>query len=281
VQSFWQSQGITRSDPVVIETMEPPATRFTETTLDVEWSGGLAPRADLLVFEGPDAHDTSLVYAFNAAIADGRSTVITDSFAHREDVVPRAIREQYDASARMAAALGITVISAGGDSGEPDVPATSPFVTSVGGTVLRLDATGARTSERAWEFSGSGNSRSFARPPWQVVGDGDTRAASDLALASGNGYDTYVFGSWNVFAGTSFASPVFAGLVAVIDSARAGAGKPRVGWLNSILYSNATVQAAFHDVTSGETATHASGSGWDYPTGWGAPDADALERALP
>jgi kumamolisin len=83
VQSFWRSHGIVRSDPTLIETMEPLSTRFTETTLDIEWSGALAPAAQLLVFAGPDAYETSLVYTFNAAIEDGRAQVITDSFSRR------------------------------------------------------------------------------------------------------------------------------------------------------------------------------------------------------
>jgi kumamolisin len=282
VQSFWRSQGVTRADPEVVVTMEPPATRFTETTLDVEWSGGLAPGAQQIVYEGPDAHETSVVYTFNEAIGDGRASVITDSFAHREDVIPRVIRRQYDASARMAAALGITVIAAGGDSGQADVPGSSPFVTSVGGTVLDVDAAGQRIDERAWSLSGSGDSLTFAVPPWQLgLAGADKRACSDVALAGGSRYWVYVFGDWETYAGTSFSAPVFAGLIAVVNSARAAAGKPAVGFLNSTLYTNAAVQGTFFDVVSGGTADHPAGPGWDYPTGWGAPNAAAFAATIP
>lgn len=282
LQSFWRSQGITRPDPELVVTMEPLATRFTETTLDVEWSGGIAPGADLIVYAGPDAHDTSLVYTFNEAIGDGRVDVITDSFAHREDATPRVIRRQYDASARMAAALGITVIAAGGDSGEPDVPGSSPFVTSVGGTILELDASGQRLDERAWVLSGSGDSLTFDAPAWQAgLPIAGKRAVSDLALAGGSRYWVYLFGEWQAYAGTSFSAPVFAGLIAVVNSARAAAGKPAVGFLNSILYTDAALQATFHDVVSGGTAMHPAGPGWDYPTGWGAPNAAAFAATIP
>jgi kumamolisin len=58
-------------------------------------------------------------------------------------------------------------------------------------------------------------------------------------------------------------------------------GLPRVGWLNSILYTDPSVKAAFRDITSGQTPHYAAGPGWDYPTGWGAPKALDLAMALP
>jgi kumamolisin len=281
LQSFWQSQGVTRADPVVIQTQEAPATRFTEATLDVEWAGGLAPKSDLLVYAGPDAHDTSLVYAFNEAIGEGKIDVLTDSFAHREDTTPRAIRRAYDAAARMGAALGITIVAASGDSGQPDVPGSSPFVTSVGGTVLVIEG-GTRKEERAWVLSGSGDSLSFPAPSWQLpYVQADKRAVSDVALAGGSRYWVYVFGQWQAFAGTSFASPAMAGLIAVINSQRLAQGKPVVGFLNSTLYTNEAVQASFFDIAQGATSEHQAGVGWDYPSGWGAPNAAALAAALP
>lgn len=282
LQSFWRGHGVTRTDPEVVTVAEPAATRFTETTLDIEWAGGIAPGAKLIVYAGPDARDTSLVYAFNEAIGDARAQVLTDSFAHREDATPREIRRQYDASARMGAALGMTLIAAGGDSGKPDVPGSSPWVTSVGGTILARDANDARREERAWILSGSGDALSFPAPAWQAgLPIGDKRAVSDVALAAGTRHWVYVFGEWQAFAGTSFSAPVFAGLIAVVNSKRAAAGKPAVGFLNSILYTDPAVQATFLDITTGNTTDHYAGPGWDYPTGWGAPNAAGLADALP
>jgi kumamolisin len=182
----------------------------------------------------------------------------------------------------MAAALGITVIAAGGDSGEPDVPGSSPLVTSVGGTILELDASGQRLDERACVLSGSGDSLTFDAPTWQAgLPIAGKRAVSDVALAGGSRYWVYLFGEWQAYAGTSFSAPVFAGLIAVVNSARAAAGKPAVGFLNSILYTDAALQATFHDVVSGGTALHPAGPGWDYPTGWGAPNAAAFAATIP
>ncbi|MEO7093876.1 MAG: kumamolisin, partial [Polyangiales bacterium] len=75
--------------------------------------------------------------------------------------------------------------------------------------------------------------------------------------------------------------PVFAAGVAVMNGYRASKALPPIGWLNPVLYRTAAVQAAFRDVTAGGTADHASTTGWDYPTGFGAPDFDAVAQKLP
>jgi kumamolisin len=286
LQSFWRSFGVTRPDPWVVVTMEPIATRYLESTLDVSWAGALAPGAEIIVYEGPDSRNTSMVYTFNEAIGLGEVSVITNSFAHREDSEPPAVRRQYHASAKMAAALGITVVAASGDSGETDTPSASPYVTGVGGTELYLDSNGEVTDEAAWSGSGSGASLSFEIPHWQVgvVTDSNgKRAVADVALNASplSPHWVYYLGEWRLYGGTSFSSPVFAGLLAVVNSHRAANGRPPVGFLNQVLYTTPRVQATFRDIDIGSTSFFAAGPGWDYPTGWGAPSALGLANALP
>jgi kumamolisin len=284
LQSFWQSFGITRQDPTTVVTMEPIATRYLETTLDTEWAGAIAPEAELIVYQGPDARNTSMVYTFNEAIGIGEASVITDSFAHREDSEPKLVREQYSMSAMMGAALGITIVAASGDSGETDTPSSSPYVTGVGGTQLKFLA-GGNIKETAWPGSGSGPAMSFELPDWQagVVNGSNKRAVADVALAASpsSPYWMYYLGEWKRYGGTSFSAPVFGALMAVVNSYRIANGLPRAGYLNSILYSTPAVQATFRDVTQGSTAYYAAGPGWDYPTGWGAPSALGLAQTLP
>ena len=286
LQSFWQSLGVTRGNPKVVTTMEPPALRYLEGTIDVAWSGSMADGASLVVYEGPDARDTASLYTFNEAIGRAEVDVVTDSFAHREDSEAPAVRDQFDAAALEAAALGITVTAASGDSAGPDLPSTSPFVTAVGGTELELDGSGNVVSEVAWNGSGSGVSGTFPLPLWQQAvsaGSGTKRATVDLALVASpfSPYWVYYLGTWARYGGTSFASPTFAGLIAVVNSARRAQGKPRVGYLNPLLYRTPAVQATFRDVTAGATLGYAAGPGWDFPTGWGAPDALGLAQTLP
>jgi kumamolisin len=262
--------------------MEPVPSRNTEATLDPEWAGALAPSASLVVYAGPDSRNTSMVYDVNEAIGRGDVDILTDSFAHRENSEPDLVVEAYDRAAEMGAALGITVISAAGDSGKPDTPCASPYVTCVGGTDMEM-RNGAIVAETAWDETGTGDSETFSIPWWQmsVVPRGTMRAVNDVAMPGGSYYWVYYLSDWQIYAGTSFAAPTFAGLMAVVDSARADAGLPMAGYLNPILYTDTGVQAAFHDVTSGGTRPYTADAGWDYPTGWGSPDAQALAAALP
>jgi kumamolisin len=275
VQSFWQSQSITRPDYVLVETAEHPGVHNSEATLDIEWSGAMAPAAKVIFYSGPDNHDLSILFAMGEAIARGDVSVVSDSFAHNESSVPIGVRGVYDVLGRMAAATGITLNAASGDSGKVDVPSSSPYFTAVGGTQL------SSSGETAWSFTGCGVSSSVTRPWFQ---DGKTidphRAVADVSV-NATSYFYYMNGGWSIADGTSFATPVFSGLVALVNASRAQAGKPRTGFLNPLLYTNPDVQRALRDIQSGSSTGNAAGPGWDLPTGWGTPDTAALAQALP
>jgi kumamolisin len=253
VKSFWRGLGVTRADPEVKVLMPPISTRYLETTVDTEWAGAMAPGARLVVYEGPDIRDTSLVYVFNEAIGLAEASVLTTSFAHRETSQPTQLRWQYHRSAKQAAALGISVISAAGDSRGVDVPASSAWVTSVGGTVLTSDNAGDLQREVVWGNTGVGESLTLPAPPWQAgLGlPNSRRGTNDLALNAGSPYWSYYLGTWTgVYTGTSFAAPVFAGMLAVVNSSRAARGLRAAGCLNPLLYRPA-MAPAFHDVVEG------------------------------
>jgi kumamolisin len=283
VKSFWRGLGITRADPEIRVVMPPISTRYLETTIDTEWAGALAPEARLIVYEAPDIRDTSMLYVFNEAIGLAEASVLTTSFAHRETSQPVQLRWQYHRSAKFAAALGITVISASGDSRGVDVPASSAWVTAVGGTELTTDAAGVPSREVVWGNSGVGESFTLPAPLWQagLPLSNNRRATNDLALNSGAPYWSYYLGNWNgSYVGTSFAAPAFAGMVAVMNGARAARSLPAVGCLNPLLYTP-TVAGSFRDIVEGATGGFAAGAGWDFASGWGAPQLDLLDAALP
>ncbi|MRI90509.1 kumamolisin [Aggregicoccus sp. 17bor-14] len=282
VMDFWQVFGVARKDARVVEPLGPPLLRIRESNLDVQWAGAIAPEADLVVYAAPDARNTSMIYSFNEMIGRGEVTVMTDSFAHREDSEPRAVRYFYMYSSMFAAAQGITVLAASGDSAGVDVPASSPYVTAVGGTLVGVKD-GRAVWEIAWEESGSGTSLNLAAPEWQkgLPGIDSKRGTPDVALNAGMGYWYLWLGGWYSNIGTSFASPVMAGLVAVVNNARESQGKPPMGWLNPLLYTRKDVQATFRDITEGGTPKYKAQKGWDMPTGWGAPDAEGLYRTMP
>lgn len=97
----------------------------------------------------------------------------------------------------------------------------------------------------------------------------------------GLAYWTYDQGRWNAYQGTSYASPVTAGIFARVDASRTAAGRGKIGWLNRVLCTVPAAQTAFRDVTGGAAGGYSASPGWDYPTGWGIPKADALVDALP
>ena len=143
-----------------------------------------------------------------------------------------------------------------------DWPSSDPLVTGVGGTQLQLDANGNRTAPDSvwndlsstvgvpgpvytWGSSGGGHSTVFSRPQFQngVAGIvGDSRGTPDIAMSAAvNGavdfYDTTDPGvaGWGIVGGTSEASPLFSGIVALADQV---AGHS-LGYLNPALYAMA------------------------------------------
>jgi len=141
-----------------------------------------------------------------------------------------------------------------------DWPSSDPLVTAVGGTQLHLNGEGFRTAPDSvwndlsstvgvpgpvytWGSSGGGHSAVFSRPPFQdgVAGVvGNSRGTPDIAMSAAvNGavdfYDTSdpSVAGWGIVGGTSEASPLFSGIVALADQ-EAGHS---LGYLNPALYA--------------------------------------------
>ncbi len=292
MQTFWQSFGIVRPSPTVVPLLEPPAIRAIEATLNPAWAGAMAPGAEIIQYSGPDTRNSSTVYVYNEAIArmpgDG-AKVLTTSLAHREDAEPKVVRDMYDASAAMGSAMGLTLMGASGNSGKPDTPSSSPYSMAVGGTRVWSDSQGNVQNEISWDGSGSGITMTFPMPPWQeeVAGDiSDNHVVVDLALAAapfiGSAYWIFWTGEWQLYGGTSFASPAFSGMCAVMNQYRAENGLPPLGFLPPKLYWDEDVQTqGFRDITSGGTVDFDAGPGWDVPSGWGAPRVNVLAEIIP
>ena len=169
---------------------------------------------------------------------------------------------------------------------------SDPSVTGVGGTTLRVNSSDARTSETAWSGSGGGVSIQFAKPGWQTgtgVPSGTKRFVPDVAMPADPNTGAYVYlgGSAQTIGGTSWAAPTWAGFCALINEARANAGKTGgMGLLNPSLYPLIGT-ANFYDVTSGNNAegSKAGGkypttAGYDEVTGIGTPDVGVLIKTL-
>jgi hypothetical protein len=178
-------------------------------------------------------------------------------------------------------------------------PAADRWVTAVGGTTIlppeSLPLTGATSTyqgENAWSGSGGGYSTNNAtspdygggipRPSWQTGPGIPTsgfnakwRGVPDVSMEadSATGVDVVVDGGQNtggVWGGTSLASPLYAGSLAVYQDYNNAV----LGFYNPFAYAIFNSQYytyAFHDVDSGNNG-FAAGPGWDPATGIGSPN---------
>lgn len=254
---------------------------------------------------------------------DELPTTLTTSYGEDEQSVPASYAKSVCDLIGQLGARGVSVLFSSGDTGTgsacqtndgknttrflPIFPASCPYVTSVGGT-YQIEP------ERAVSFSSGGFSDLWERPEWQddavtkylgILGDKwdglynpNGRGFPDVAA---QGYRFHVIdgGDEILVGGTSASAPVFASVVALLNSARVEAGQPRLGWLNPWLYSegvNALTDivdggskgCTGSSIYSGLTAPYVPGAswnatgGWDPVTGLGTPDfGELLKLAVP
>ena len=270
-----------------------------EVMLDIEVAGAIAPAAGIAVYFGPNT-DAGFLDAITTAIHDtaNANSVISISWGGPESTWSKQALTSFDQAFREAAALGITVCVAAGDSGSSDglsgdhvdFPASSPNVRACGGTNLHGSGSSI-SSETVWNdgagggATGGGISKSFPLPTWQKGLSATKATGSKTALkkrgvpdVAGDadpqtGYHVRVDGQNLVFGGTSAVAPLWAGLLARINAIK---GKP-AGFVNPALYAS---QGATRDVTQGNNGDFAAAKGWDACTGLGSPNGAGVRKAL-
>jgi kumamolisin len=273
-----------------------------EVELDVEVVHGVARNANIAVYEATN-DDAGITGVYSQIASDDLASVVSTSWGDCEAGYSATTRDAIEASLSQMAAQGQTVLAASGDygrydcTGAPpgvsvDYPASSPYVTGVGGTTLHANNTATGYgSETSWDSSagatGGGYSALYSRPSWQQTActTGTMRCVPDVA-ADGDpdtGYSVYVqsgnAGALIDMGGTSAAAPLWAAAIAGLDQAAAGAGLGSMGPLNPALYPLLLTTYAhdFHDITSGTTTrANAATTGYDTATGLGSPQIDNL-----
>ena len=179
-------------------------------------------------------------------------------------------------------------------------PASLPYVTAVGGTVLYTNGKGKRTHEYGWAYSGGGSTLFTTEPSYQkgvanvnvpCVTDPSVtcRGIADVAAQSGdvagNGYNIVSQGQFleSGGGGTSLSAPLMQGMWTRVQSAAGAEGN---GFANYALYRAGKKHEAksFFDVNSADLSTglpatngaYVTEPGWDYVTGWGTPRVSGL-----
>ena len=260
-----------------------------ESTLDVEWAGGVARNATIYFVYSANIN-ISRAFAVDQNVAP----VISDSYLYCEPAVtvnPSA--NDYRLTALQANSQGITWLAASGDSGAAacdkqfanpvanygiavNLPASVPEVTAVGGTMFLegnqyWNSSGTALTyipETAWNevggglaSSGGGRSIFFTKPDWQtgtgVPNDG-RRDVPDVAFSAAASDVPYVIvlnGQYEYVGGTSAGTPSFAGSVAILNQylvSKGAVARAGLGTINPTLYRlSQTNPNVFHDITTG------------------------------
>jgi len=273
-----------------------------EEALDIEMLIAMAPGLTSIYYYDGSNIDTML----SRIASDNVAKQISSSWGYAGDGSTDGLLQQL-------AAQGITFFNASGDSDAYPVgtsillASSSPYLTCVGGTTLYTTGPGGSwSSEIVWNWgtnsswtggagSGGGISTVYTIPSWQTninmtTNHGSTtmRNIPDVAMTAAN-VDVYYNGSWAPYSGTSCATPLWAGFMALVNQQAASYGQPPVGALNPVIYAvgkSAAYPSAFHDITSGNNFWPSSPTnfpavaGYDLSTGWGTPNGQATINAL-
>jgi subtilase family serine protease len=271
---------------------QDPQGWYGEETLDVEAVHGMAPNANIVYVAGPNNYQ-DLDSAMNHVVDFHLAQIVSNSYGFHGENLPFGFIKPFNDTLIQAAAEGIGVYFSSGDSGdetsvlghaEADWPASSPWVTAVGGTALGVTSGDTRALETGWGTStyrtspnisrlgwlygaGGGYSVLFPQPDYQTNYGGNLtgktgRAVPDIA-ALGDPQTGYLVGQTQTFphtcnpasvsydeyriGGTSLSCPIVAGIMALSDQQ---AGSPH-GFANPFFYQN---PGKFTDILSVKTA---------------------------
>jgi len=272
VDTFSQAMGLPPADLTIIGTPtesdfsgSPNAGWADETTLDVEWVHAIAPGAKIILVVTPDNSFDNLFAGIITASQQPGVTAISNSWGNVELATDPEFRAATDAVFQSIAAKGISVHFSSGDDGDEainlgmadaDWPASSPFVTAIGGISLSLNRHQEIAFQTAWGnniteiadtialgsppldpvnnegFQGGGGggiSDVYAKPSFQRHLPGSRRMVPDISWLADpfTGVEIVITGDAQgdqfigVIGGTSLSCPMFSGLWA-IASQRAG-----------------------------------------------------------
>ncbi len=295
LNTYWQDFGVSQSLSNItfiqasLGTVPAPS---GEESIDTELSSSLAPSSKVRVYATSTLSNANVDNGYEAIILDATNGVAIDqvsiSLGECEANISQsqALTDLY--YHEILASLGATVLVATGDSGShecgansgniPSFDSTSPYVTAVGGTTLKLTNAG-KATETAWSDSGGGLSGLFVKPSYQSSLNLSARGVPDVAAVGdpNTGVAIVLNGKIVVYGGTSVATPIWAGLMALVNQARLTAGESTLGFLNPLIYPDLGT-ANFRDIKSGSNGGYSAKSGYDLVTGIGTP---LMNKLLP
>jgi subtilase family serine protease len=261
----------------------------SEQALDIEYAISMAPslaQVQVYVASSPES-------VLERMVSDNTSKVLSTSWGWDEDFATD------DPLWQEMAVQGQSFLTASGDFS--NLQASGPWpeedanLIAVGGTDLVTNGPGGSyKSETGWSGSAGGASldKKILIEPYQLPfinkknkGSKTLRNVPDIAAhANTNCYICADGGCFTGVGGTSFASPMWTGFLALANEQAADNGKPAVGFINPAIYEMSaqkkTYKKIFHDVTSGRSGVNTAVKGFDLVTGLGSEDGQAIIDAL-
>jgi kumamolisin len=263
----------------------------TEQTIDMTQALGMAPGlSSLVMYVG--SSDAPIFNAMATASPLNAQLSSSWTWTPADPSTDNPYFEEF-------AAQGQNLFQAAGDGGEWSssseiYPADDVYLTSVGGTDLETSGpAGPWSSETAWVDGGGGISPDkFAIPFWQTTTASGCSNCSDTYrngpdVSANANFTFYVCADQttcteNLYGGTSFATPMWAGYLALANEKAVHDGEPTLGFINPSLYDiglSSSYDTDFHDITSGSNGYPAT-TGYDLATGWGSPNGSGLISGL-
>jgi subtilase family serine protease len=272
-----------------------PSCDDTEQTLDITQSLGMAPGA-------------TAVYLY---VGSSDTAILGSMTSHKP--LPLQLSSSWNWSSSPAtddpyfkrmAAQGQSFFKGAGDSGawgnnscSGEYPRDDAYITSVGGTDLITKGPGKGwASETGWVDGGGGYCPvdGILIPSWQKLkgvitkaNEGSTKYRNGPDVSAEANFDFYVCADQttctaNEYGGVSFATPMWAGYLALANEQAATKKLPPPGFINPTIYPlglGKTYHTLFHDITSGGNGNPPT-KGYDLTSGWGSPNTDGLINAL-
>jgi subtilase family serine protease len=254
-----------------------------EQALDIEYTISMAPGlSSVRVYVGSSPEDV-----LNAMASDNISKVLSTSWGWRENATDPGLFAEF-------AAQGQTNLTASGD--DSTLKASGPWpeeardIVAVGGTDLHTAAPGGPWSnETGWSDSAGGPSvnpdiliESYQLPYINSANGGSTTLRNVPDIAASADTDMEICADEKCSGGsggTSFASPIWAGFIALANEEAANLGKPVVGFINPRIYAighEAAYSTVFHDITVGKSGIYNCVPSYDLVTGLGSPQGQSL-----
>jgi subtilase family serine protease len=290
-----------------------------EVSLDIEMVDAIAPHANILVYEGPNTTQ-GINDTYAKIINDNKAQIVSTSWGECEAFAGNTELQLLDNLFKQGTAQGMSFFSASGDAGAYDCgdtnlgvdsPSSDPYMTSVGGTTLQLNANSTIASESVWSDpndnftneqgsgSGGGLSSYFSLPSWQKGSSvqnsysNGKREVPDVTASADSNYGYAIYCTvqialcsstgWNDVGGTSSGAPLWAASTALINQYMQAQGKKSLGQINPVLYGlyNGThAYPPFHDITTGDNLFYPATANYDMASGLGSPDVFNIARDL-